>query len=699
MKVWTRIFIILSTVALISLFITSTIAISAFSTAMTNEIIKHAEDAVFFIKNGISEAASHRFLNFKLFVNDRVLENTFTSETNNFSSIDKNKIGSILMKLNDDLDNVFSSFSIYDLKGKKLTSYNNSKNWINLGPDISNLSLFNKSILGKYVQDKKLWYSPMSRDYHVVLSAPVYNSVTNNISNKSAGTIEGVIVASYPINVLVEDILKSNPVKANNIFLLSNEGNIVYVAKTSSPIQGHSSSISSKYSVESKFTDQPIYSQTVDSKNQIESGIYPSTNQSESRSSLFVAAKDVVNYNSAGGNNNDLEVDDVEHLPGNLILVSELDTGIAFKEMFNLRIAFIVATFIIFAGITIVGLLASRSITKPLIKLKDSAIDITKGNLNNIIKPVSDDEIGELAKQFEKMRQSIKKYIENILEKEKELEKANKELVEDEHRKGQFISMISHELRTPLVPIKGYTEMLLRTEKLGSLNERQIKALKSIYRNIEKLGLLVEDVLDVYKLELGKLNLNKKEVDLSELFENVINDSKTLLEEKQITIISQINTTIDNKVYCDQKRIEQVLCNLIKNSIDFVPEHKGLIILRVDELNPLPSQSTSIGNLNSAIDGSNIDPYFVFTVQDNGKGIRESEINNLFKKFYQIDSSDTRKHGGTGLGLVICKGIIEAHGGKIWIDNNPKMPGASVKFTLHKLNFDPKIVDEKRIQG
>ena len=664
---------------------------------MTNEIIKHAEDAVFLIKNGISDATAHRFLNFKLFVNDRVLENTFSSENNNFTSFDENKIGSTLMKLNNDLDNVFSSFSIYDINGKKLTSYNNSNNWIDLGPDISKLSFFKESVLGKYVKDKKLWYSPVSRTFHVVLSGPIYNSITNNISNKSADTVEGVIVASYPINVLVENILKTDPVKANNIFLLSNEGTIVYVAKTSSPTQGHSSSISPKYSVESKFTDRPIYRQIVDSKNLVESGIYPSTNQSESRSSLFVAAKDVINNNSPdGGNNNELEEGDGEHLPGNLVLVSELDTGIAFKEMFNLRIAFIVATLIIFTGITIVGLLASRSITKPLIKLKDSAIDITKGNLNNVIKPISDDEIGELAKQFEKMRQSIKKFIENILEKEKELEKANKELVEDEHRKGQFISMISHELRTPIVPIKGYTEMLLHPEKLGSLNEKQIKALKSIYRNIEKLGLLVEDVLDVYKLELGKLNLNKKEVDLSELFENVINDSKMLLEEKQITIISQINTTIDNKVYCDQKRIEQVLFNLIKNSIDFVPEHNGLIILRVDEMNPLPSQSTSIGNSSSDIDGSNIDPYFIFTVQDNGKGIQESELNNLFKKFYQIDSSDTRKHGGTGLGLVICKGIIEAHGGKIWIVNNSKMPGTSVKFTLHKLNFHPIIVDEKK---
>jgi signal transduction histidine kinase len=144
-----------------------------------------------------------------------------------------------------------------------------------------------------------------------------------------------------------------------------------------------------------------------------------------------------------------------------------------------------------------------------------------------------------------------------------------------------------------------------------------------------------------------------------------------------------------------------VLFNLIKKSIDFVPEHNGLIILRVDEMNPLlsQSQSNSISNSTSEVDDREIDPYFVFTVQDNGKGIRESEINNLFKKFYQIDSSDTRKHGGRGLGLVTCKGIIETHGGKIWISKNSKIPGTSVKFTLHKLNFDPKTVDEKKYRS
>ncbi len=137
--------------------------------------------------------------------------------------------------------------------------------------------------------------------------------------------------------------------------------------------------------------------------------------------------------------------------------------------------------------------------------------------------------------------------------------------------------MIAHELRTPLVPIKGYTEMLLKPEKMGQLNEKQKKALQAIYRNVKKQESLVEDVLDVYKLDLGKIILSKKEALILNMFTNVINDSKSIAEEKQVSIITEINTK--NIIYCDEKRIEQVFLNLIKNSIDFVPEKDGKIIL------------------------------------------------------------------------------------------------------------------------
>jgi signal transduction histidine kinase len=104
---------------------------------------------------------------------------------------------------------------------------------------------------------------------------------------------------------------------------------------------------------------------------------------------------------------------------------------------------------------------------------------------------------------------------------------------------------------------------------MGQLTDIQKKALQSIYRNVNKQESLVEDILDVYKLDLGKIILTKQNVSIANMFTNVLNDLKSILEEKQISIITEMNTK--SIVYCDQKRIEQVLSNLIKNSIDFVP--------------------------------------------------------------------------------------------------------------------------------
>jgi signal transduction histidine kinase len=257
------------------------------------------------------------------------------------------------------------------------------------------------------------------------------------------------------------------------------------------------------------------------------------------------------------------------------------------------------------------------------------------------------------------------------------------QLKDTERLKEEYLSMISHELRTPLVPIKGYTEILL-TNKMGPITEKQRKALQSIYRNIEKQDSLVSDILDVYRLDLDKINLRKKEVAVSDLFANVINDSQSLMGEKRIRIISKVNKKTLNTVFCDECRIEQVLLNLIKNSIDYVPEKDGEIVLSAYEENSFLSQSPyTINELDGSSNNNNTTTaYAVFTVKDNGPGIPTDKINNLFIKFYQIDSSDTRKHTGIGLGLSICKGIIEAHGGSIWAENNKDERGSTFGFKL-----------------
>jgi signal transduction histidine kinase len=192
------------------------------------------------------------------------------------------------------------------------------------------------------------------------------------------------------------------------------------------------------------------------------------------------------------------------------------------------------------------------------------------------------------------------------------------------------------------------------------MNAMQMKAIQTIHRNLEKQEALVNDVLDVYKLEMNKLHFSKADVDIVNLIRQVISDLKPLTIDKQIDLRSDIKIT--GTLYCDPGRTEQVLSNLIKNSIDFVPAKDGMIIVRVE---------------------SGDDAKVVFTVEDNGIGIPPDEAEKLFKKFYQIDTSAVRKHGGTGLGLTICKGIVEAHGGEIWIDSSYNN-GTAVKFTLQR---------------
>jgi signal transduction histidine kinase len=330
------------------------------------------------------------------------------------------------------------------------------------------------------------------------------------------------------------------------------------------------------------------------------------------------------------------------------------------------------------------GLFFSRYISNPISNLRDAATQIGIGDYVAACKFLSKtqrpDEIGKLSSGIERMRQSIESMKKNLdklveqrtkevetknaelLEREKDLEKVNQELVTTELAKEEFISMVSHELKTPLTPLKMYVEMFLKTNRLGGLNEKQLKAMKLIHRNISKLELLINDIFDVYKLDIGRLRLTTKPVEVARLVDENVAELEPLTEDKEIEFKAEIIPPSGKvNVICDQKRIDQVIANLVKNSVDFVPEKGGKITVRAE------ADETS----------QNV----IFTVEDNGIGIPLEKRDNLFKTFYQVDTSLSRKHGGTGLGLVICKGIIESHGGKIWIDRN-YTGGTSIRFTL-----------------
>ncbi|MGB7954353.1 MAG: HAMP domain-containing sensor histidine kinase [Candidatus Nitrosopolaris sp.] len=285
---------------------------------------------------------------------------------------------------------------------------------------------------------------------------------------------------------------------------------------------------------------------------------------------------------------------------------------------------------------------------------KDDFIDATGSATRSNSKPT----VLSYISIFESLWQQTELY-EQVKGSNEELERANEHLLATERAKEEFISMISHELKTPIVPLKGYAQMLLRPKFMGAINEKQKKAINSMLRNIEKLQALVDDVMDVYKLDLGKIKFSNCYTDIGTLINQTIAELRPLTSAKQIDLSEDIRD--NGQVLCDPDRIEQVLSNLIKNSIDFVPDKAGgKITVRVEK-----------DNTNNV----------TLTVEDNGIGIKPDKADKLFQKFYQIDTGATRRHGGTGLGLVICRGIVEAHGGKIWVDTAHKN-GTAIKFTL-----------------
>ena len=244
-----------------------------------------------------------------------------------------------------------------------------------------------------------------------------------------------------------------------------------------------------------------------------------------------------------------------------------------------------------------------------------------------------------------------------IITSEKRIRVQFNELKKLDSLKDEFLTMITHELKTPLVPIKGYVDILL-SEKFGSLNEKQKDRLRLVSSSSAFLLRLISDLLDAQKIELGRLKLNKDEHNLTELINKTIDKIKPEISRSGIIITTDLQP--DLSCFCDAPRIEQVLSNIIINSLDFCPKEEGRI------------------HIKSYAENS----HAKVIIKDNGVGIEKNALDKIFVKFYQVDTSSTREHGGSGLGLSICKGIVITHGGKIWAESEGRDRGAEIHIDL-----------------
>lgn len=291
----------------------------------------------------------------------------------------------------------------------------------------------------------------------------------------------------------------------------------------------------------------------------------------------------------------------------------------------------------------------------------DSAIEAMKeGASDYITKPLNIDEMILRLKKVlvEKQRfLKMKDYIE-------QLERANKELKRIDQVKSEFVSIASHELRTPLASIKNAIQLILKG-KTGEINEAQNKFLTMADRNINRLTNILNSLLDLSRIESGRINMKFQNVQLKDLIELTATSMQPQADEKSINIKLDIPQSLPD-VYGDPEKIEQILVNLIGNAIKFTPNGGSIQV----SARPFYKEGDSDhGGMVS------------ISVKDTGPGIPKEHLEAIFEKFHQVEDSIHRATGGTGLGLAITKGLVEAHYGKIWVESELGK-GSIFTFTL-----------------
>lgn len=262
----------------------------------------------------------------------------------------------------------------------------------------------------------------------------------------------------------------------------------------------------------------------------------------------------------------------------------------------------------------------------------------------------------ENARLFEKTWRAQQELEKKVEERTRELTYALEEVKKVSKRKTDFISSVSHELRTPLTSIKGYAAILLE-EKLGHLPPEVKERLDRINRHSDELVHMVNDLLDIARIEAGKTVMKAEEQDLKNIIDTVYDLILIQCKNKNIDLVLEVAKNIPS-VLADRSQIERVFINLLSNAIKFTPQN-GRITLKA----------------NRKDDMAQID------IQDTGIGIPPDALSSIFEEFYRVDNPINQEVKGTGLGLSLVKHIIEAHKGKIWVESKFGK-GSTFRFTI-----------------
>jgi len=341
------------------------------------------------------------------------------------------------------------------------------------------------------------------------------------------------------------------------------------------------------------------------------------------------------------------------------VLVTQLGEQVD-KNSYNLLILQITLGILNMGILALILYLITR-ILRPIFVLTQAMSEVKKGNLEISVQEnnKAKDELSILTRSFNLMLDTIRNHNKKQDELTKDLARANEELKQAGRLKDDFINVAAHELRNPVQPILGLAQ-ILRSKKMRKNDshnksitiDEEYKLLDIIVRNAKKLLLLEENILDVARIENKSLKLDIEECNLYDVIRSVVQDTRDQIDSSRVELLYDKGEDNIFLIRVDKSRLEQVVSNLLNNCIKFTKE--GTISLNVEEK----------------------DIQALVTVKDTGSGIDPEMLPRVFSKFA------TKSEKGAGLGLFICKSIIEAHGGRIWAENNSNGKGATFSFTL-----------------
>jgi len=341
------------------------------------------------------------------------------------------------------------------------------------------------------------------------------------------------------------------------------------------------------------------------------------------------------------------------------VLVTQLGEQVD-KNSYNLLILQITLGILNMGILALILYLITR-ILRPIFVLTQAMSEVKKGNLEISVQEnnKAKDELSILTRSFNLMLDTIRNHNKKQDELTKDLARANEELKQAGRLKDDFINVAAHELRNPVQPILGLAQ-ILRSKKMRKNDshnksitiDEEYKLLDIIVRNAKKLLLLEENILDVARIENKSLKLDIEECNLYDVIRSVVQDTRDQIDSSRVELLYDKGEDNIFLIRVDKSRLEQVVSNLLNNCIKFTKE--GTISLNVEEK----------------------DNQALVTVKDTGSGIDPEMLPRVFSKFA------TKSEKGAGLGLFICESIIEAHGGRIWAENNSNGKGATFSFTL-----------------